>query len=98
MAETGKNTIRGFPVIREAAGFFFRLSLHNIALLPERRILLYFFRTVYDKMKAREAIDMDMDTLGYFLFMDEQEKKQKVRQEQMMRDLFDDAGEDEEEE
>ncbi len=48
------------------------------------------------EMKLQETIAMDMDTLGYFLFMDEQEKKQKAQQAQMTRDLYDDGSEDEE--
>lgn len=42
---------------------------------------------------------MDMDTLGYFLYMDEMERKQKEEQENAMRDIFgdndDDNGDDE---
>ena len=39
---------------------------------------------------------MDMDTLGYFLYMDSMEKQQKAEQEAMLRDIFGEANGDEE--
>ena len=41
---------------------------------------------------------MDMETLGYFLYMNEMEQHQKEQQEEMMRDIFGDSNEDEENE
>ena len=41
---------------------------------------------------------MDMETLGYFLYMNEMEQRQKEQQEEMMRDIFGDSNEDEENE
>ena len=43
---------------------------------------------------------MDLETLGYFLYMDSMEKKQKEQQGEMLRDIFgeSDDSEDEEEE
>lgn len=41
---------------------------------------------------------MDLETLGYFLYMDSMEKKQKQEQEEMMRDIFGDSSEDDEDE
>ena len=41
---------------------------------------------------------MDMEELGYFIYMNEMEKKQKQEQEEMMRDIFGDSSEDEEDE
>ena len=40
---------------------------------------------------------MDMEELGYFIYMDAMEKKQKQEQEDALRDLFGDSGEDEDE-
>ena len=39
---------------------------------------------------------MDLDTLGYFLYMDKMEKQQQARQDQSVFDE-DDSGEDEDE-
>ena len=41
---------------------------------------------------------MDMEELGYFIYMDSMEKKQKQEQEEMMRDIFGDSSEDNEDE
>ena len=41
---------------------------------------------------------MDMEELGYFIYMDSMEKKQKQEQEEMMRDVFGDSSEDDEDE
>lgn len=41
---------------------------------------------------------MDMEELGYFIYMNEMEKKQKQEQEEMMRDIFGDSSEDDEDE
>ena len=41
---------------------------------------------------------MDMDTLGYFLYMDSMEKQQQTEQEAMLQDIFGEANEDEEHE
>ncbi len=41
---------------------------------------------------------MDMEELGYFIYMDSMEKKQKQEQDEMMRDIFGDSSEDDEEE
>ena len=41
---------------------------------------------------------MDMDTLGYFLDMDSMEKQQQAEQAEMLRDIFGEADDDEEEE
>ena len=41
---------------------------------------------------------MDMEELGYFIYMDSMEKKQKQEQEEMMRDIFGDSSEDDEDE
>ena len=41
---------------------------------------------------------MDVEELGYFIYMDSMEKKQKQEQEEMMRDIFGDSSEDEEDE
>lgn len=40
---------------------------------------------------------MDLDTLGYFLYMDSMEKQQKEQQEEMLRDIFGDTDDEEEE-
>ena len=40
---------------------------------------------------------MDMDTLGYFLFMDSMEKQQQAAQEAMLHDIFGDSDDDEDE-
>lgn len=41
---------------------------------------------------------MDMEELGYFIYMDSMEKKQKQAQEEMMRNIFSDSSEDDEDE
>ena len=41
---------------------------------------------------------MDMDTLGYFLYMDSMEKQQQAEQDAMLRDVFSSDDEDEENE
>lgn len=41
---------------------------------------------------------MDLDTLGYFLYMDAMEKQQKAEQQEMLCDIFGDSNEDDEEE
>ena len=41
---------------------------------------------------------MDMEELGYFIYMDSMEKKQKQEQDEMMRDIFGDSSEDDEDE
>ena len=41
---------------------------------------------------------MDMDTLGYFLYMDSLERQQQTELETMLRDIFSEADEDEEDE
>ena len=41
---------------------------------------------------------MDVEELGYFIYMDSMEKKQKQEQEEMMRDIFGDSSEDDEDE
>lgn len=41
---------------------------------------------------------MDMEELGYFIYMDSMEKKQKQEQEEMMRDIFGDNSEHDEDE
>ena len=41
---------------------------------------------------------VDVEELGYFIYMDSMEKKQKQEQEEMMRDIFGDSSEDEEDE
>lgn len=41
---------------------------------------------------------MDMDTLGYFLYMDSMEKQQKAEQDAMLPDIFGEANGDEENE
>ena len=50
--------------------------------------------------KSKEVVIMDLETLGYFLYMDSIEKKQKQEQVEMMRDIFgesDDSEDDEDE-
>ena len=41
---------------------------------------------------------MDMNTLGYFIYMDETERRQKQEQEEALRDLFGSEEENEEDE
>ena len=41
---------------------------------------------------------MDMDTLGYFVYMDSMEKQQQAEQETILPDIFGEANEDEEDE
>ena len=41
---------------------------------------------------------MDMDTLGFFLYMDSMEKQQKAEQEAVLRGIFSDDDEDDEDE
>lgn len=41
---------------------------------------------------------MDMDTLGYFLYMDSMEKQQQAEQEAASPDLFGDSSDDSEDE
>ncbi len=41
---------------------------------------------------------MDMNELGYFLYMDAMEKKQKEEQENALRDIFGEDSEDDEDE
>lgn len=40
---------------------------------------------------------MDLETLGYFLYMDSMEKKQKEQQEEMLRDIFGESDDSENE-
>lgn len=37
---------------------------------------------------------MDMNTLGYFIYMDETERRQKEEQEEALRDVFGNDAED----
>ncbi len=39
---------------------------------------------------------MDMDTIGYFIYMDKMEQQQKQQQEDMLQDIFGEADEDDE--
>ena len=39
---------------------------------------------------------MDMDTLGYFIYMDETERRQKQEQEETLREIFDNDEEEDE--
>ena len=41
---------------------------------------------------------MDMDTLGYFIYMDETEHRQKQEREEALRDIFGNEEENEEDE
>ena len=41
---------------------------------------------------------MDMDTLGFFIYMDSMEKKQKQEQEKMLCDIFGEADDIEDDE
>ena len=40
---------------------------------------------------------MGLETLGYFLYMDSMEKKQKEQQEEMLRDIFGESDDSENE-
>lgn len=40
---------------------------------------------------------MDMEELGYYVYMDSMEKKQKQEQEEMMRDIFGDSDSEDDE-
>ena len=51
---------------------------------------IFSFPLWYDKLVKKELISMDMDTLGYFIYMDEMKKQQKQQQEDS-----DDSGDEE---
>ena len=59
---------------------------------------LYFSCLSVTIKKKGGADAADMEELGYFIYMDSMEKKQKQEQEEMMRDIFGDSSEDEEDE
>ena len=42
---------------------------------------IFSFPFCYAKLIKKELVSMDMNTLGYFIYMDEMEKQQKQQQE-----------------
>ena len=45
-----------------------------------------------------EVMKLDLETLGFFLYMDSMEKKQKQEQEEMLRDIFGESDDNEDDE